>query len=598
MIFFENCAKIGKTLCERGNPRLNLIESIGSRLANDPAISGGFLSVMRFVFPVLAFLVLYRCAKSLLTFRKQPEVWAWLNIGGEASLPVTHWENTIGRSKGCDIVIDLPTISRSHAVLTRYDDGSWSISDVGSRGGVQVDGETVSIRAIDFDQTFTLGGVDLWLEKVTKEEQREQESYRVKPGSRIKPDTTLFFLTLFQILAMLQMTLNVGPTDVKNVLLGYGALLVLEWLIFLVFRAMRRTGYEVETIAFFLCTLGVSVLATADPGGMKKEIVAIVLGIVLFFAVGWSLRSLERAKRVRYLAAGLGVALLLFNLVFGREQYGARNWIFIGPLSFQPSEIVKVCFVFVGASTMDRIVSRRNLVLFILYSGFICGCLVLISDFGAALIFFAAFLVIAFLRSGSFAGLALICAGTGFAATIAVKFRPYILKRFAAWGHVWQYATESGGYQQTRSMMCIASGGLFGLGAGCGWLKYVAASDTDLVFALISEEWGLLIGMMMILAVVVLAVFVVRSVTVARSSFYTIGACAAVAIFMMQVTLNVFGTVDFLPLTGVTFPFVSNGGSSMMASWALLGFIKAADTRQNASFAIKLPSRKEQEADE
>ena len=163
---------------------------------------------------------------------------------------------------------------------------------------------------------------------------------------------------------------------------------------------------------------------------------------------------------------------------------------------------------------------------------------------------------------------------------------------------MWQYATESGGYQQTRSMMCIASGGLFGLGAGCGWLKYVAASDTDLVFALISEEWGLLIGMMMILAVVVLAVFVVRSVTVARSSFYTIGACAAVAIFMMQVTLNVFGTVDFLPLTGVTFPFVSNGGSSMMASWALLGFIKAADTRQNASFAIKLPSRKEQEADE
>ena len=180
-----------------------------------------------------------------------------------------------------------------------------------------------------------------------------------------------------------------------------------------------------------------------------------------------------------------------------------------------------------------------------------------------------------------------------------MKFRPYILRRFAAWGHVWEYATESGGYQQTRSMMCIASGGLFGLGPGNGWLKYVAASDTDLVFALISEEWGLLIGVMMIVAVVVLAVFVVRSVAVARSSFYTIGACAAVSIFMMQVVLNAFGTVDFLPLTGVTFPFVSNGGSSMMAAWALLGFIKAADTRQNASFAIRLPSRrKRKEADE
>ena len=578
---------------------MNFVQSIGSALANNPAISSAFLTVMRYVFPALAFCVLFRCGKSLLTFRKQPEIWAWLNIGGETSLPVTHWENIIGRARACDIVVALPTISRSHAVLTRYDDGSWTISDIGSRGGVQVDGQTVGIKAIDFEEPFTLGGVDFRLEKVTRDEQAEQESYRVKPGSKIKQGTTLFYLTVFQILAMLQMVLHVGATDVVSVLFGYSALIVLEWLIYLLFRAMRRTGYEVETIAFFLCTLGVSVLATADPGGMKKEIVAIIIGIFLFFCVGWSLRSLDRAKKVRYLAAALGIALLLFNLVFGTEKYGARNWIMIGPLSFQPSEIVKVCFVFVGASTMDRIVSKRNLVLFIVYSGFICGCLVLISDFGAALIFFAAFLVIAFLRSGNFAGLALICAGVGFAAAIAVKFRPYILRRFAAWGHVWEYATESGGYQQTRSMMCIASGGLFGLGPGNGWLKYVAASDTDLVFALISEEWGLLIGVMMIVAVVVLAVFVVRSVAVARSSFYTIGACAAVSIFMMQVVLNAFGTVDFLPLTGVTFPFVSNGGSSMMAAWALLGFIKAADTRQNASFAIRLPSRrKRKEADE
>ena len=435
--------------------------------------------------------------------------------------------------------------------------------------------------------------MDFALEQVSKEEQKEQAAYRVKPGLKIKQDTTLFWLTLFQVLAMLQLVINVGAADSPAVLFGFCALIVLEWGIYFLFRAMRRTGYEVETIAFFLCTMGLAILATADPGGIKKELVAMVIGIFLFFCVGWSLRSLERAKKVRYAAAVMGVALLLFNLVFGTEQYGARNWIMIGPLSFQPSELVKVCFVFVGASTLDRVVSRRNLVLFIAYSAFICGCLVLISDFGAALIFFAAFLVIAFLRSGDFAALALICAGTGFAAAIAVKFRPYILSRFAAWGHVWQYATESGGYQQTRSMMCIASGGLFGLGPGNGFMKYVAASDTDLVFALISEEWGLLIGILMVLAVVLLAAFVVRSVAVARSSFYTIGACAAVCIFMMQVILNVFGTVDFLPLTGVTFPFVSNGGSSMMAAWALLGFVKAADTRQNASFAIKLPSRKE-----
>ena len=171
--------------------------------------------------------------------------------------------------------------------------------------------------------------------------------------------------------------------------------------------------------------------------------------------------------------------------------------------------------------------------------------------------------------------------------------KPHELSRNASWRHVWEVPLE-GGYQQTRAMMCIASGGLLGLGGGNGWLKYVAASDTDLVFATVSEEWGLLIGVMMVLAVVCLGAFVVRAAPVGRSSFYTIGACAAISILMVQTILNVLGTVDLLPLTGVTFPFVSNGGSSMISAWGMLAFIKAADTRQNASFAIRLPSRKKE----
>ena len=134
--------------------------------------------------------------------------------------------------------------------------------------------------------------------------------------------------------------------------------------------------------------------------------------------------------------------------------------------------------------------------------------------------------------------------------------------------------------------------GAFGLGAGKGWLHNVGAADTDLVFALVSEEWGLILAVTLVAAIAVLAVFVVRSAPVGRSCFYTIGACAAVTILVTQAILNVFGTVDILPLTGVTFPFVSNGGSSMLCVWGLLAFVKAADTRQNASFAIRLPGRK------
>ena len=568
-----------------------LITQLGT-LTESLEFADGFNAVMRFVFPVLAFFIVFRCTKSLLSFRREPEIWAWLCLPDGTRLPVTHWENIIGRSKRSDLVIDVATISRSHAVLTRYDDGSWSISDVGSRGGVFVNGERTNMAAITINDTISLGGIEMYLEPITHRQEVIQASSRTKAGKLIRPGGTLFLLTLFQALTLLQLMMNVDSEHLRSVAIAFAGLAALEWLLFFITRLLRRSGFEPETLAFFLSTIGLSVVASSAPGSTIKQFAAMVLGIFLYIAIIWSLRDLERAKKIRYIAAAAGLALLAVNLVFGRSIYGAKNWIMIGGVSFQPSELVKVCFIFAGASTMDRIVTRRNLILYIGYSAIICGALALMSDFGAALIFFVCFLVIAYLRSGSFAGIALICAGTGFAGVLAVKFKPYILERFSTWGHIWEDPLNKG-FQQTRALMCIASGGLVGLGVGRGWLKYVAASDTDLVFAFVSEEWGLLVALMLVAVLVVLGVFVVKAAAMGRSSFYTIGACAAMSIMITQAILNVFGTVDFLPLTGVTFPFVSNGGSSMMSAWGLLAFIKAADTRQNASFAIKLPSKKE-----
>ena len=551
---------------------------------------------LRYLFPVLALIILGRCARSLLLFHKEPEIWAWLAAPNGDRLPVTHWETLLGRAKNCDVVLDYPTISRSHAVLTRYDDGSWTISDVGSKGGIQVNGQTTSMEVVSFGDKISLGGVEFTLVPITKEQEVIQASVRTRAGDVIRPAFTLILLSLFQILAALNLALH-DTEAAPTITTGFAVLMAMEWVYFIFMRILRRTGFEVETIAFFLCTLGLAVIASDTPAEMTKQLFCIGAGLVVFLFLCWSLRDLERAKKFRYLAAVGGIGLLLINLVFGVEQYGAKNWIYIAGMSFQPSELVKLCFIFVGASTLQRIMTKRNMFLFIAYSAMVCGCLVLMSDFGTALIFFVAFLVIAYMRSGSFATIALIVSATGFGGVLALRFKPYILNRFSAWGHVWEDALNTG-YQQTRSMMCIASGGLFGLGAGRGWLKYVAASDTDLVFAFVGEEWGLLMAIFMILAVVCLAAFVAKSASVGRSSFYTIGACAAGAILLIQTMLNVFGTVDLLPLTGVTFPFVSNGGSSMIACWGLLAFIKAADTRQNASVAVRLPSKRNLESKE
>ena len=134
-------------------------------------------------------------------------------------------------------------------------------------------------------------------------------------------------------------------------------------------------------------------------------------------------------------------------------------------------------------------------------------------------------------------------------------------------------------------MSASASGGLAGVGVGSGWLRRVVAADTDLVFGVVCEEWGLLIAIITVVCICALAAFTIKSAANGRSSFYVIAACAAVSMMVFQTILNTLGSVDVLPLTGVTFPFVSNGGSSMLSSWGLLAFVKAADTRRNASFA-------------
>ena len=275
---------------------------------------------------------------------------------------------------------------------------------------------------------------------------------------------------------------------------------------------------------------------------------------------------------------------------------GSRRWIDLPVIGrFQPSEFVKIAFIFTGAATLDRLFARRNLIFTVLFCGFCMGCLALMSDFGTALIFFVALLVIAFLRSGDIGFLALMATAAGAGGWMILQFKPYIANRFGAWRHVWEYSNESGGFQQTRTMSAAASGGLVGMGAGNGWLHRVPAADTDLVFGMVCEEWGLIIALLAVASIVTLAVFAARSCRSGRSSYYTIAGCAAASLMVFQTCLNVFGSVDILPLTGVTFPFVSNGGSAMMSAWGLLAFLKATDTRENASFATSMKLRRRME---
>lgn len=575
-----------------------LLDNLTALLAAHPLAGEWYMAFVRFLFPALAVLILYRAVRSLLRIPHTPENWGQLSLPNGTYLPLTHWENILGRSKTADIYLNYPSISRQHAALCRGEDENWTLYDLGSKGGTAVNGEKVASSVpVKLGDTITLGGVPLIFLPQTVAEREEQEAKRrAERPAAIWP--SFLWLTVFQVLACLQLLVAAGTEATIAIPLAFLGLTVLMWLYYAALRATRCVGFEMETIAFFLSTLSLAVTSSSNTPALFKQFLCVVLGLALFLVLGVFLRNLDRAKKIRWLMAAGAIGLLsltvvLYLLGLTGTKYGAANWLTIAGISVQPSELAKICYIFAGAATLDRLFRKRNLGLFILLTGVCLACLAYMSDFGTAAIFFVTFLVIAYLRSGDWATLALICGGGVFAVLTMLSLKPYILQRFATWGHAWQNASVGSGYQQTRTMSAAASGGLVGVGPGEGWLHTVGAGDTDLVFGMLCEEWGLIIALLAVLSILTLAVFAVRACRAGRSSFYVIAACAATSMMVFQTCLNVFGAVDILPLTGVTFPFVSNGGTAMIASWGLLAFLKATDTRQNASFAIRLPSRRE-----
>ena len=551
-----------------------------------------FTTGVRWVCMGLAILILLHQFLALIRLRNPSEIWAYLKCPDGTSVPLTHWENLVGRHRGCDIILNLGAVSRSHGTLIRDSEGTWVYNDLNSKNGSFINGRRVTEPTeMQGGDVLTVGGTDFELYPLSYRERMENIEKRKRNTKRTSPWLSMLAITVFQLLTVIQFKVSLGEEFPAQLPAAFALLCILMWVYVIALRMMKRTGFEVELIAFFLSTLSLAVTASAYPYSVMKQSICILLGVLLFFAMCWFLRDLSKAKRFTYILMGISVVLLIINITMGTVVNGSQNWIHIGGFSIQPSEMVKIVFIFVGAASLDELQQRKNMLVFMGFSFFCLGCLAIMGDFGTALIFFATFLVISFLRSGDFTKLFLVLGAAGLMGLMVLRFMPYVASRFQIWRHVWEDPTYKG-FQQVQTMTSVASGGIPGLGAGEGNLSDVAASSTDLVFGLLAEEWGLVIAILAVLCIVTLGVFAYRSIIAGRSTYYCIAACATTSLFMFQTILNVFGSVDLLPLTGVTFPFVSSGGTSMIACWGMLAFVKAADTRQNASLAVRVNENK------
>ena len=545
------------------------------------------MSLSGYMGAIFSVLVLLLCALSMLREKYEPEIWAILEFPDGDSRSIHNWECILGRSRSSDVQLEDRDCAKSHAALQRSVGGRWAVYALDKRYATFVNGNPVKRKArLRNGDALSMGATDLRFVVLTKEQRKQLQKQRRIPGRRIHPGVTLLLLTVFQAFLLLEFTFTTLIEYRQGIALAFGVLIGLEWICYFVIRALDIMGFEVETLAFYLSTVGLAVTASSDPGGMLKATALLVAGVVLFALMQLWLRKLRRVKMMRWPMAIAALGLLAVNFVFSEAVFGARNWLNVGGVSLQPSELIKVAYVYAGAATLDRLFRRRNILMFIGFSAVIVCALALMGDFGSALVFFVCFLVVSYMRSGSVGTVLLALSGAAMAGALVLTARPYVARRFATWGHVWEDPLGAG-YQQVRCMTATASGGLFGHGAGNGWLRSIAAADTDLVFGMVCEELGLIVGFCCMGAIILLALFTVRGASAGRSAYYVIAGCAAVTMMMTQTALNVFGSLDLLPFTGVTFPFVSRGGSSFISCWTMLAYMKAGDTRQNATLGLR-----------
>ena len=302
-----------------------------------------------FILPVIALIVLIRCVASMFYGRAEPETWGHLVTPDGKVYPLLHWECLIGRARSADITLPYPDVANVHAVLMRNDAGEWTVSDLSRSGGVYLNGEQITEPTQVFSGDILRCSTHMLKFADMSEERRAvQEQRRTIAGRKVSAGGTLFFLTVFQLLLALEFVSSADSAHLLGILMSFAA-------------SRSRSGSATCSCArwtarasrsrrsrFFLCTLGLEICATSTPDDLTKEIILIIVGIALFFLLGWWLRDLSHVKALRWPAAIISLALLALNLFAAREVFGAKNWLTIAGFSLQPSELIKVAFIYVA----------------------------------------------------------------------------------------------------------------------------------------------------------------------------------------------------------------------------------------------------------
>lgn len=399
----------------------------------------------------------------------------------------------------------------------------------------------------------------------------------------VNHSTPVIMLGFINIIGFLLLFFYRTPLDIHLLYIG-GAVLLINTVTYIILHHNAFGDLYLYIIAAMLVTLGFIIISRIDYTLGIKQIYLYIISIFVFYATYFLYNKIKFLKSIKWFYFYLSAFLFLVTLIFGVSKGGAKNWISFGSLSFQPAEFIKILYVFFLACYFSgdkkgkiKNIPEKYVVNISAYC--LMGFLILQREWGITLLFFAVFIILSYVYEHNY--LILICniLLASVAGILGAMNLYHIQVRISTWLDPWSDIANKG-YQITQSLFAIASGGFFGTGIGLGNPDLIPEVYSDFIFSAICEEMGLFGGFAVILLYLI---FVYRGVKIALSLPEGFDKCIVVGLtsmFAIQTFIIIGGVIKLVPLTGITLPFISYGGSSLISSFISLGIMQAISTKE------------------
>lgn len=315
---------------------------------------------------------------------------------------------------------------------------------------------------------------------------------------------------------------------------------------------------------FLFISFGIITLARLKISLATKHVIILYVALLISTLIILLIRRTDRIERYMNIFAGVGIILLLLVALLGQVENGAKLSFALGPVRIQPSEFIKITFLLFISGCIVTFKDMRGFFIATVGSAIHVLALVFARDLGTALIFLMAYVFVIFIAFKNYIVLSIEIIGATVGGILAYNYFPHIQTRFIAWTDPLSVVDDKG-YQISQSLFAIGTGGWLGSGLNKGMPNKIPVVTMDFIFAAISEEMGAIVGLCLILCFACSVILIFNAAFNCNNSFFMLVTSGIAVLFAVQTILNIGGVIKFIPSTGVTLPFISYGGNSLLA---------------------------------